>query len=150
MANEPLERLVYLSTSVLTPTREDLRSLAAHAAARNAREGISGILCYRGGSFLQVLEGPSEKLEGLWQRLLEDGRHTFLQLLVREPIETPLFDRWSMGLCDLECIDGPSYPEFIAIADFLANCPGLDGNTVVLGILRHFRQHSRSTQARGA
>ncbi len=52
--------LVYVSSAVRPFSRVDLDDLLATSRANNARVGITGMLLYKDGNFMQVLEGDEE------------------------------------------------------------------------------------------
>lgn len=58
---------------------------------------MSGLLLYCNQSFLQVLEGETEPVEALYQKIEKDPRHDKLRLLSRAPITVRKFPEWSMG-----------------------------------------------------
>lgn len=56
------------------------------------------MLLYHQDSFFQVLEGPPAVVEGLYERICADERHTKIVKLIQEPIESRSFSEWTMGL----------------------------------------------------
>ena len=139
---DELYRLIYISTAVRPFTREDLRDLVDDAARRNRRRGLTGMLCYYAGDFLQIIEGPHDTLARLWETVRRDARHTWVQRLFWGPTAQRMFGPWDMGLCDIREHEGEARPEFYTIARFLSHCPGLDGDAVAAGLLAHFRSLS--------
>lgn len=134
-----LIRLVYISTAIEEFEPESLQQLVEHSSAKNRAHNITGMLCYRGGTFLQVLEGPREAVERLYDNIHGDDRHTMIQIILVEPIAERLFEAWNMGLCDFDSPFAADHAEFRTVAGFLMNCKGLDQDAVVLGLIRHFR-----------
>ena len=79
---------------------DDLRSVAdiiGVSDRNNRREGLTGLLLYHGGRFLQVLEGPQGGIERLLQTLSRDTRHDRLTLLSLAPASQRAFAAWSMA-----------------------------------------------------
>ena len=64
-----LTHLVYISSARRLFTTEELRDLLAVSRRNNAREDVTGMMLYRGGSFMQVLEGPQDAVLDLYQRI---------------------------------------------------------------------------------
>ncbi|MDO3388104.1 BLUF domain-containing protein [Gilvimarinus sp. SDUM040013] len=62
----------------------------------NSKQGIGGALYFRDGAFLQVLEGPNQKVESLLRRLKTDARHKDVTVLHRIEVVEREFQRWSM------------------------------------------------------
>ena len=90
-------KLVYASRSVARLDADALRELLSAARARNAEDGITGMLLYAHGSFLQLLEGDEAAVDTTFERISADDRHSDLRLLDRAPIEARGFGDWSMG-----------------------------------------------------
>ncbi|MFT5468435.1 MAG: hypothetical protein ACI8UO_003544 [Verrucomicrobiales bacterium] len=80
---------------------EDLLSLVGKAAEHNQRENIAGLLLLAGDQFLQVLEGPADSVNALFQRISRDERHHTTQLISFEPAVESYFEDWNMRLVDL-------------------------------------------------
>jgi Sensors of blue-light using FAD len=72
----PLSSLVYESRAVAPLSDAELQRLLHAAQARNRGEGVTGLLIYDQGRFLQWLEGPTEALERVWGSVRQDPRHT--------------------------------------------------------------------------
>ncbi len=91
----PLIQLVYASR----PFGFDQAVLSAilmDARRANARDDITGALIARHDLYLQLLEGPRDKVEAAYQRIRRDDRHVEVTRLVERPIETRLFPGWAM------------------------------------------------------
>jgi hypothetical protein len=91
-----LVRLLYCSRAV------DASSEAVEAILRAAREhnpacGITGILCYGDGVFLQCIEGGRMQVSELFACIQKDARHKEVALLHYEEIPERRFGGWSMG-----------------------------------------------------
>ena len=92
-----LSKLIYASQAKRPMSPEELTQLLTVARTNNEKHGLSGLLLYCNQSFLQVLEGETEALDALYQKIERDERHDRLRLLARVPIETRKFAGWSMG-----------------------------------------------------
>ena len=93
-------QLIYASAATKPFTPEALKLLLAKARARNATFGVTGMLLYHTGSFLQVLEGPEAGVDRILGSILKDPRHTTARTLSRATIATREFEAWSMGFVD--------------------------------------------------
>ena len=76
-----LSSLVYQSRATTPLSEADLQRLIASAQIRNSKEGVTGLLVYDEGRFLQWLEGPAESLDRVWKSIYQDSRHTEITLL---------------------------------------------------------------------
>ena len=90
-----LSRIIYCSQ----PFGYDqpmLNGILADARTYNPKNHITGALICREDIFLQLLEGPEDKILLTYNRILKDDRHLDIELLVQEPCDDRLFPTWSM------------------------------------------------------
>jgi Sensors of blue-light using FAD len=95
-----LVRLLYASRAVDT-SPEAIESILAQARQHNLLTGITGILCYGGGIFLQAIEGGRMQVSDLFGHIQRDARHKDVALLHFEEIFERRFGGWSMGQVNL-------------------------------------------------
>lgn len=93
-----LIRLIYASHARPDLGYDDLRPIIDSAAENNEQNGISGILCYSAGAFLQAIEGRRTAVNQLYNRITRDTRHTDCEILTCGPIEVRSFIEWSMKM----------------------------------------------------
>jgi hypothetical protein len=62
----------------------------------NERDGLTGALLCRADVYLQLLEGPQDKIDATFARILKDDRHLDVQILLSGSIERRLFPLWAM------------------------------------------------------
>ena len=105
-ADSPLYRLMYMSTSRNFMSEGELEQLLEGARQRNAADGITGMLIYVEGHFLQIIEGSKESVERLSKRIAADPRHSGIIHLMAGPIDRRAFADWSMGFQRLSEQDG--------------------------------------------
>ena len=90
-----LSRIIYCSQ----PFGYDqpmLNGILADARTYNPKNHITGALICREDIFLQLLEGPEDKILLTYNRILNDDRHLDIELLVQEHCDDRLFPTWSM------------------------------------------------------
>lgn len=92
-----LVRLVYASRAVAAVDQEELVAILRKCKANNPKLGITGVLCFSEGIFLQALEGGRSAVNQLYNRIASDARHTQVELLHYEEIGERRFAGWSMG-----------------------------------------------------
>jgi hypothetical protein len=94
-----LEHLIYASVAAQNFEAPQLSELLQKARAANERRGLTGMLLHvdSDGSFFQAIEGETEAIDQLLERLLLDKRHTHLTTIIREPIAKRSFKEWTMG-----------------------------------------------------
>jgi hypothetical protein len=92
-----LVRLMYASRAVPALDQEELIAILKRSKANNPGHGVTGVLCFSEGIFLQVLEGGRKGVNKLYNRITTDSRHTDVELLSYEEITERRFAGWSMG-----------------------------------------------------
>lgn len=95
-----LVRLLYASRSVDTRP-EAIEAILAQSRQHNPSCGITGILCYGGGVFLQAIEGGRMAVSELYGHIQKDPRHKDVVLLDYEEIPERRFGGWTMGQVNL-------------------------------------------------
>jgi hypothetical protein len=108
--------LTYLSEGTVPFSKTDLRELLIKARENNSKLGITGMLLFKGGNFLQVLEGEKEKVLALYDRVAQDRRHARITILFQGVSKKRDFADWSMGFHDLnapETMNIPGYSAFL-------------------------------------
>lgn len=137
-ASTPLFRLMYESTATRAMTDAKLWKLLQQARSNNEARGITGLLLYASGHFLQVLEGPEPMVRRLFDTIQDDPRHTNIETLLATSTTERTFPDWKMGLehpraaTDLEGVS--SYLQTGTLPD------AAEPVTAVLEALRQFNQ----------
>ncbi len=97
-STRPLSSLVYQSQAVAPMSEPELQRLISNSQARNRKEGVTGLLIYDQGRFLQWLEGPTEGLGRVWQSISGDPRHTGVSVLGESTVPVRFFGANAMAL----------------------------------------------------
>lgn len=100
-----LTTIIYRSHICDNVSIKSLDSMVAEANVKNGQEEVSGILLFNGTHFFQLLEGPEEKVEGIYRRICTDPRHHNLVELLRDHGPTRRFGKIGMELFDLREYD---------------------------------------------
>lgn len=66
----------------------------------NPRSTITGIISYRDGQYLQVLEGPSLEVDQLMAKIATDPRHEDLWVFMDTDITERTFHNWGVSIFD--------------------------------------------------
>jgi len=93
--------LIYVSSATRPMGEQDLLDLLQQSRSRNTRQQVTGMLVYRDGAFLQVLEGESADVQDIYRSIVMDNRNTGHYLIANEEITDRNFPNWSMGFKDL-------------------------------------------------
>jgi hypothetical protein len=99
-----LVRLLYASRAV-DSSADAIEDILAKSRQYNPTCGITGILCYGGGIFLQAIEGGRMAVSELYGHIQKDPRHKDLVLLHYEEISERRFGGWTMGQVNLSRIN---------------------------------------------
>ncbi len=91
-----LVRLLYASRAVDT-SPDAIESILHQSRDHNPHCGVTGVLCYGGGIFLQAIEGGRMPISDLYGHIQRDPRHKDVVLLHYEEISERRFAGWTMG-----------------------------------------------------
>jgi len=103
-----IRQLIYVSD--LVGDEAQLGAILASAVCHNQADGITGMLLYSGGNFLQVLEGAAEQVQATYDRICLDPRHRNCLVLLEHDVPERQFGRWSMGCRQLSAKDVAKFP----------------------------------------
>lgn len=90
-------RLIYVSRLAKNCGVEALEKIIAASRRNNEKHGITGALCYSPRGFVQILEGPPEAVNELYNRIVRDPRHVRVTLLEYVKVPFREFEHWSMA-----------------------------------------------------
>ena len=99
-----LIRLVYVSEAAGPVSQVDLAALLKQSQRNNAARGLSGLLLFAGGHFMQVLEGPAGAVTERLDVIAADPRHRRVHRLLCEVATARLFGRWTMGSLNVDAV----------------------------------------------
>lgn len=94
--------ITYVSSAVRLFDRAELVELLEASQKANEIHGITGMLLYRGGNIIQVIEGEDEVVTRLYENIKADPRHKDVTLLSKDPLNTRQFSDWSMGFKNID------------------------------------------------
>jgi hypothetical protein len=83
----------------------DLADILRVSRANNQRDGITGMLLYKDGNIMQLLEGPKASTDALLGKIRRDHRHHGVQVLLEDQIAQRQFDQWAMAFRKVEADD---------------------------------------------
>lgn len=89
--------IIYSSTATAPFTDDDLAVLLMNSRANNKRLDLTGLLLYKDGHFLQLLEGPLDVVRDRMAIIAADPRHDNVTTLLEEVVQMRRFPDWSMG-----------------------------------------------------
>jgi len=90
----------------------DLSKIYSQARRNNFAKKITGVLSYRVGYYIQVIEGEEHSVDELYAKIKKDGRHYDPIVIFEQDINQRMFKDWSMKL--LQSVDHDlSFQQFI-------------------------------------
>ena len=92
----------YTSDMVRPMSDTELVDLLVDSRARNADRGVTGLLLYRAGRVMQMLEGDADVVRALYDRIRGDVRHQHVTNVWTGNAVERRFPSWTMGFEDLE------------------------------------------------
>ncbi|MGB0418000.1 MAG: BLUF domain-containing protein [Opitutales bacterium] len=100
-----LHQVIYISMATKMMSTQDMQRLLHQATTNNNKTGITGILLYRSGLFMQYLEGTKNVVQSLYTKIKNDRRHTSLIKMHDKPISERVFKNWAMEFRHLKNIN---------------------------------------------
>ena len=102
-----LVRLVYASRATFDLSdpgivEPQVGRILMQSRRNNPRQAIGGVLHFGDGRFFQCLEGDRDAVNGLYNRIARDERHTDVQILSANGVEHRYFPNWSMKYVPIE------------------------------------------------
>lgn len=97
--------LVYVSSATRLMEETDLAELLLQTRENNARKNITGMLLYKNGSFMQVIEGEEADVTSVHNKILKDSRHKGIITLLRGALKERQFSEWSMAFTNIDSLN---------------------------------------------
>lgn len=112
-----LVRLLYASR-LISPQREKvIEDILNKSRQNNPGLGITGLLVYSEGVFLQALEGGRAQVSELYNLITSDERHSDVVLLHFQEITQRRFGGWSMGQVNMAKVNASVMLKYSAKAE---------------------------------
>ena len=104
--------LIYASSAVAEFSPFELVDLLKSCHRNNARLGVTGMLLYKAGNFMQAIEGDEDVVRDLHAKISLDPRHRGMMTLLAGSVPERQFPDWSMGFRDLNAPEAGSIPGY--------------------------------------
>jgi hypothetical protein len=101
--------LIYMSAGTKWFNEAELKDILAVSQVNNARDGITGLLLYHAGNFIQLLEGEKATVNQTFARISADERHKGITHIAGGELARRNFAQWAMGF---KTIDAASLSTF--------------------------------------
>ena len=93
-----LKQLTYASRATRFMNIMDMKDILSVSRVNNLALGVTGALCIHNDTFLQQLEGESDIVGTLYDRIILDERHRDATIIDLTEISERRFGQWSMGM----------------------------------------------------
>jgi Sensors of blue-light using FAD len=100
-----LVRCLYASRATKPDEPIALDAILKQSRKNNARHGITGMLCFSNGVFVQVVEGGRAEVSRLMNAIIRDERNIDVEILSFEEISERRFGNWNMGQINISAIN---------------------------------------------
>lgn len=139
---QELACIVYYSNARHPFDNEALCRLLEISRRNNGAVGVTGMLLFHDGNFIQALEGPRDEVLRMFERVKVDPSHGDILSVGPMTIEQRYFPDWTMGVV-AEPLLSPAGRE--ATSDFL-RCKAdstIDPSSIAWRLLEAFREGVR-------
>ena len=93
--------ILYLSAAIELPGEPELIDILSVSRRNNSRIGVTGVLLYGDGQFIQLLEGDKADVQATFEKISNDNRHKGITMVTSGNTEKRSFPEWSMGFKSL-------------------------------------------------
>ncbi len=130
--------LVYTSHATKEFAEHDLIELLKECRVSNKENGITGMLLYLQGKFIQVLEGEKTVVDTIYAKIKADVRHTKVMTVIQGKSPERIFKGWTMGFKRLTFEDAEQLTGFRDIDQFFEKQEMKEDNNLLLLFLDMF------------
>ena len=92
--------LLYLSVASVRLAQNDLTNLLGTCRQYNAAHGLTGLLIYANGHWIEFLEGDQKDVDGLMTQIEQDPRHRDIEVIEKGTASAREFQDWSMAFLE--------------------------------------------------
>ena len=92
-----MHAIAYVSAASWNLLDEQVERIVSESRRLNALHGITGVLLYCDGNFMQYLEGDEAAVSETFGRIRRSESHYQINELMNQPILEREFSDWSMG-----------------------------------------------------
>jgi len=141
-----LYHIIYFSKSTKQMQEEDLLPLLKQSRDWNEQHNLSGMLVYMQGGllsknegrFMQVLEGPKNEVDYIFENIKKDSRHHQISVIHYQPVNQRDFTGWQMGFQSLNIEPGEDVKGFFELNDDFLKSEEFIKSNMALNFLKSF------------
>ena len=141
---EELIATIYVSSANGPLSENEILEILRVARQNNERLNVTGMLLYREGNFLQVLEGPASAVDHILSKVKQDYRHHGVIVMSRRSITERQFPDWRMAFRNMSkgAPEEAGYSTFLE-SDFEGDEESSEQSQLVYRLLRRFKEDMR-------
>jgi len=94
---EPYKTLIYVSQAQEATSYEEATNILNSSWNKNRKNNVGGVLIYNKHYFVQLINGPVERIDMIFERISQDKRHHTIRVIGEELSAEKEFDEWNMG-----------------------------------------------------
>ena len=128
--------ILYVSKSTKFFSEDDILEMLKSFRKSNEQNDITGMLLYKEGYFLQLLEGD-ERVDALYNNIEKDSRHSQVKIVLEGEYDKRVFDMWTMAYKSVDSIDHDLGDKLDVVMNSYDRDTTLD-REMVLGTLKKF------------
>lgn len=128
-----MHTIVYISNAINLLKEKKLDELFLQSLKNNTSKDITGILLYKEGTFIQILEGKELVVKQLFENISKDSRHNHLTKILDRGIQKRLFNDYKTGFSTLN-----NNEQVDELEMYLKNKDGTSHSHAVLALLSPF------------
>jgi len=95
-------QLAYVSSATVPLVFDDIRAIELVSIGNNIQCGITGLLTYCDGKFMQFLEGQASHVKQTFAKIEKDDRHHSIDILREGKIPKRQFKGWYMKYASVD------------------------------------------------
>jgi len=134
-----LYQLIYVSSAKNDIAEEDINNIIKSAINFNSKNDITGLLLYRSGIFMQLLEGSQTLIDPLFEKIKQDNRHNNIIQLIAQSAKERMYPNWAMGLKKLGDLDFKMVNEILSWNKLISAAHEID-KKLILHLLTRFKE----------
>ena len=119
--------LVYISVASTHIDETVVRDIEKTSQRNNKNAGVTGILLFDDGRFMQFLEGSELEVRRIFSKITRDGRHEGIEVLRQQLIPQRQFSDWHMKYTRLDEVHSRQGPIYEKLFDLAASAKGALG-----------------------
>ena len=141
MKDQNIYQLVYVSISDLEFDNQDIMNLLDVAREKNSQLDITGMLIYKDGIFMQLLEGKKEVVRNVYDNtIVHDRRHSNCRVILEAEGNERLFRSWTMAYKDVHESEHKLLNNILPLFELKNQNIDFDNETI-MSVLKKFRFH---------